>query len=47
MFTNQISGQGLEVNDKQIQSDNVQRWFTSEFFYSQMDRAYFAAHDFS
>ena len=26
---------------------NVQRWFTSEFFYSQMDRVYFSCTDFN
>lgn len=42
---NQVQGQDMLA--KQIQSDRVQRWFNAEYFYSQMDRAYYAHEDFS
>lgn len=36
-----------EEGEKQILSDKVQLWFNAEYFYSQMDRLYFASNDFS
>ena len=42
---NSVQGQDMVL--KQIQSDRVQRWFNAEYFYSQMDRAYYASEDFS
>ena len=32
-----------DILEKQVQSDKVQRWFNAEYFYSQMDKAYFAS----
>mgnify|MGYP007102144100 CR=1 FL=1 len=36
-----------DSGEKPIASENVQRWFNAEYFYSQIDRAYFASSDFT
>lgn len=30
-----------------LESARVQRWFVAEYFYSQMDRAFFTSNDFA
>ena len=32
--------------ERQIQSPKVQAWFNCEYFYSQMDKAYFGSKSF-
>lgn len=34
------------VEQRRIHSARVQRWFTAEYFYSQVDRAYFQRNGF-
>jgi hypothetical protein len=40
------SGAHANQRDRQIQSSKAQAWFNCEYFYSQMDKAYFAFNSF-
>lgn len=40
------NGQGVHSKERQIHSPRVQSWFNCEYFYSQMDKAYFSANSF-